>query len=243
MRALPFALAALFGCAPSTQSLVDHHHSREALCAIGWVSPEDDTLIRETLARELAPRVQVSYVDVGQSDLRAITLRVATNALPIDELRLRAVPASKQLVSWELDPLTQLTGETLPEGREVGPNAAEGITLFMIAIMTVGIVRLEPSSRSHTEYPSEGEKRQAAPRAYDLSHLLKSECTRPESTGVGARCTFAFAMRADAPEPPAVDLVVELSAHAEHRETCSIARSFHIPLDAPSDEFRPLPLQ
>lgn len=110
----------------------------------------------------------------------------------------------------------------------------------MVTVMTVGIVRLE-EPKPRTEYPSEAEIRRAAPRAWELSRLLTSECDRVSAQGVGVRCSFAFAVRTNAAPPPGVDVEVELLANAEASSTCRMKKTLHVAIDPPTDAFRPIP--
>jgi hypothetical protein len=229
----------LVGCAPSAQSLVDHHYAREELCAIGSASAEDEKILREGLERDLAPRVEVTRFDVGESDFHAVRLRVATNAMPIDELRIQPSSKSDDVVLWDLPSLAKLTHETLPGSRTVRPGALAELGVFMVAVFTVGLVRLE-LPRPHTEYPSADENRRAAPRASELSRLLANECTRPEANGVAARCTFAFAVRTAAKSPD-ITLDFELEARPDHRDGCGMHKISRIALDASSEGFRQIP--
>jgi hypothetical protein len=231
MRAAVLGVLLATGCAPSARALVEKHHAREALCALGSVSPDDEVLIREGLMRDLAPRVQVSRVDVGANDFHAVIVRLSTNAIPIDELRVGATRSTPGVFVWDRPSLARLTHETLPSARTVSPGALEGFGIFMVAVMTVGIVRLD-SSPTRTEYPSPEEIERAAPRASELARLLASECTRAPARGVGVRCTLAFAVR-DADGPSSVDLDLELTANTEARSTCRMHNELHVPLDAP----------
>lgn len=240
-RSAALALVFVTGCAPSVQSLVEHHHDREALCALEGASADDRRLIERGLERDLAPRVEVTRLDVGPDGHHAMQLRVATNALPIDELRMRAVPSGEGVVPWELHSLADVTHEKLPSSRTTsGSDVASTIATFVFFIATVGIVKLDPGSRSHTEYPSEAEYRRSAPQAWELSRLLATECSTPKAQGIAARCAFVFAVRNDVTSP-AVDLEIEMSAHPERRGSCRMTRTWRIALDPPTTGFGPLP--
>ena len=243
MNRLPLVLVlVLGGCAPSVRSLVAHHHDREALCALEGADADDAVLIREGLERDLAPRVEVSRIDVGPEGHHAMQVRVVTNAMPIDELRIRAVPTGKGVVPWDLYSLTEVTHEKLPSSREVSGSSdvVATVATFVFFIATVGIVRLDPGSRSHTEYPSEEEYRRSAPQAYELSRLLASECATPKAQGIAARCAFVFAVRDDL-QSPSVDVEIEMSAHPERRGTCQMKKSFRVAVDRPTAGFGPPP--
>jgi len=230
----PRSLAPLFallaatgvGCAPAIAPLVEHHHVREALCAYGAGSAEDDAMIERGLFRDLDPRVQVSTADVpiaaqGTPHLQALKVHVATNALPIDRIRVQARSPARGVAPADRWSLARLTHETLPESRTVGPGAAEEITIGILAVVSLGLIRIEPS-RPRTEYPSEGEMERAAPRAYSLSKALKSTCNPSETEGTAMRCTFAFALRDDEEDPVAIDLEVILEAHPSDRGECTL---------------------
>lgn len=229
----------LAGCAPSAQSLVHHHHDREALCALDGADADDQVILREGLERDLAPRVEVARIDVGPDGFHAMQVRVATNAIPIDELRLRAVPANEDVVPWGLHSLAELTREKLPSSREVTAGPVEGFATFFIAALTVGLVRLE-ITKPHTEYPSDSEIRAAAPQAYELSRMLASECATPSARGVAARCTFVFAVQNEA-RSPATDIEIEMSAHPERRGQCRMTKTFRVPLERTTGAFGAIP--
>lgn len=235
-------IAAIAACAPPIAPLVEHHHAREALCALHTSTEADDRLIEDGLLRDLDPRVQVSYVDLpaggDEPPLRGVRVRVATNAIPIDRLVVSATPIGDGVASGELHSLVRLTGETLPESRQVGgAGAIEEVSLAVLAIATLGILRIEPS-KPHPEYPSEREYERAAPRAWAMSRILRSGCEQPATDGVAVRCTYAFAVRD--PDSASVDVGLELQALPEHHESCKLTKRARLDL-RPTADFRRLP--
>ena len=126
------ALVAVTACAPPIPRLVAKHQYREALCAIGTGSSSDDRLIVDSVLGDLDPKVELSAVDLRDPQgsrvlARALKVRVATNALPVDELVVRASAASHGVVPADIESLARVTRETLPAPRTVSPGFGDGL--------------------------------------------------------------------------------------------------------------------
>lgn len=228
--ALVVSIGLSIGCAPAVAPLVEQHHAREELCALGNVSADDERLIRAGLERDLDAKVAVEAIDLNDPDVHGVAIRVTTNALPIDRLEAYAKPVTDGIVSDNPYSLAALvTHEKIPDARTVGPSAVETGVIAFFFIATVGIVRIEPS-RSRTEYPSEQERRRAAPRASALADRLESGCAKPATAGIALRCRFAFAVKNDAPKPAAIDLEITLRAQPERRDACVMTKHVRVDL-------------
>jgi hypothetical protein len=157
---------------------------------------------------------------------------VATNAMPLDKLTVGVEGDPASVAPASLEALAAVTHEELPRPREVGPSAAEGAIFGVLAVATLGIVRIEPSS-THTEYPSDEEIRRAAPRAYAFAQRLRSSCSQPVSEGVAVRCTYAFVVRRDARTPVSLSLSFRLESRPSRRDTCVSTETARLSLGMP----------
>src|SRR5689334_22664289 len=115
--ALPLLIVA--ACAPSTPQLVEQRHYREALCA-AHARPADEPLVADAIMRDLDMRVHVSLLDVEELHLRAVRVRLAMNAIPVDHLWVRASGIYNTLVPGMLRDLLDITNEKFPVGESRG---------------------------------------------------------------------------------------------------------------------------
>lgn len=237
-------LLASAACAPSIPRLVERHHYREALCALPSADPEDERLIRDALRRDLGAQVMVTTEEIQLADapsdnaglppaIVVARVHVATNALPLDTLRLNVEPEAGSAEPANLKSLAALTRETLPAPRQVTPSTAEELIFGVLAVATFGVLRIEPAG-SHTEYPSEAEIKRAAPRASALSERLQSSCSQPAAEGVAVRCTSTFVMRRDGPSPVVFTLAFRFEGHPERGNECVSTETFKLDFGAPS---------
>jgi hypothetical protein len=196
---LPLLLGACAG--PKTSQLVEQRHYNEALCS-AVAEPEVEPLVADAIVRDLDPKVHVSVFEVDEElHLRAVRVRLATNAIPVDEHAVYAMASSRALDIAAITTLAERTGEKLPHAESPG--------LLESLLSSRPVYPREPSS---TELAA------AAPRASRIAKLLDDSCTRAP----GPRCSYYFVVAPSAKESLYVDVTVSADAHAAMR--CHVER-------------------
>lgn len=194
----------LSACAPSLESLLRRHDYDDAVCA-AMASPEAAARGGAAIEEALAPAVHlhaITAAELAQAPLppallqryALLRLRYTGNRVPLSifnlDLKVSAGAQRLRLLDLRAYPvLASLTGESLPQPRNVVRDHTAILNAVLLPFVVMANVVSVPLTGRVTYIdgrrvvvvpPDDDDFARAAPRAWALRHLLRTEC--PEHT-------------------------------------------------------------